>query len=166
MVVRQATPDDAPAIAAVHVRSWQAAYREIVPERVIAERTVEVRERQWREWLGLRTRVLVGIRGESLAGFCATSGTEVAALYVDPPAWRTGVGGALLARALDGLRAGGATQVTLWVFEANHRARGFYARHGFVADGGTEAEYEGAPEIRLRASLASSGVFSATTQEF
>jgi hypothetical protein len=33
--VRPATPDDADAIASVHVRSWQAAYRGIVPDAML-----------------------------------------------------------------------------------------------------------------------------------
>lgn len=33
----------------------------------------------------------------------------------------------------------GYDEATLWVLESNVRARGFYATHGWAADGGAEA---------------------------
>ncbi|MEX0715757.1 MAG: hypothetical protein WD066_04185 [Planctomycetaceae bacterium] len=36
MIVRQATPADAPAIAAIHVDAWRGAYRGIVPAEYLA----------------------------------------------------------------------------------------------------------------------------------
>ena len=39
----------------------------------------------------------------------------------------------------------------LWVFEANDRARGFYARQGFEPDGSSKPEPSfQEPEVRLR----------------
>jgi len=58
--------------------------------------------------------------------------------------------GACLAR----LRATGQVDVVVWALEQNHGARAFYARFGFAPDGGREI-FQGASEIRMRASLAS-----------
>ncbi|MEO9151433.1 MAG: GNAT family N-acetyltransferase, partial [Lapillicoccus sp.] len=39
---------------------------------------------------------------------------------------------------------------SLWVLEANGRARSFYRRHGFVADGAARVhEASGEPEVRM-----------------
>jgi GNAT superfamily N-acetyltransferase len=67
-------------------------------------------------------------------------------LYVDPPSWRIGVGGALLDLAC----AEGT--VDLWVFEQNQAARHFYAAHGFAEVERTDGSgnEERAPDIRLR----------------
>ncbi len=35
-MIRPATPDDAAAIAAIHVRAWQAAYKEVFPSECLA----------------------------------------------------------------------------------------------------------------------------------
>jgi hypothetical protein len=51
MEVRRANPGDAAAIAGVHVRSWEAAYRGLVPEAWFAERTLQRRGTMWRQLL-------------------------------------------------------------------------------------------------------------------
>ena len=166
--LHEATPADAAAIAAVHVASWRAAYRGIVPDDHLAGLSVARRERQWREWISRGTSVLLASSDpdpdpgpDRLDGFCATRPAEdaeppeIGALYVDPPAYRTGVGTTLLVEALRRLRAADKREVTLWVFAANAGARAFYDRHGFAPDGAIDSAL-GAQEIRLRASLASS----------
>jgi GNAT superfamily N-acetyltransferase len=60
----------------------------------------------------------------------------------------------VLAAGLDELRARGAEAATLWVFTANHAARSFYARFGFVPDGAEGVdECTGVDELRLRVEL-------------
>jgi GNAT superfamily N-acetyltransferase len=167
--IRRAAPADARAIAAVHVASWRVAYRGIVPDAVLDGLSVDHRERGWRERLGRpgddASFTLVAECDGAVAGFCAVSapsrdddaddGTaEIAAIYVEPARWRTGVGGALLHAALDALRADGWREVTLWVLEANTRGRAFYARLGFELDGAAQSLEElEAREIRMRAAL-------------
>jgi GNAT superfamily N-acetyltransferase len=63
---------------------------------------------------------------------------EIFALYVIPGAWRSGVGRALMATAVDHLRARGAETLTLWVLEANARARAFYEAEGWQPDGASQ----------------------------
>jgi len=74
---------------------------------------------------------------------------------VEPGSWRRGIGRLLLEAALARLRDGGWRQATLWVFAANDRARAFYERFGFAADGAELVDDAGGPpEIRMRATLA------------
>ncbi|MEY2515901.1 MAG: hypothetical protein QOJ89_3259 [bacterium] len=82
---------------------------------------------------------------------------EVAAIYVDPEAWRRGIGRALLEAAVREARADGWRTVTLWVFAANDRAHAFYEAFGFAPDGGALVdESSGRSEIRMRVKLAPS----------
>lgn len=53
--------------------------------------------------------------------------------------------------ALARLASDGYTEATLWVFEENARARLFYERFGWTADGGTEFfERSGRRVIEIR----------------
>jgi GNAT superfamily N-acetyltransferase len=60
---------------------------------------------------------------------------EVYALYVSPDWWSTGTGRSLMAAALTALSEAGYRRAVLWVLAGNDRARRFYERAGFTADG-------------------------------
>jgi ribosomal protein S18 acetylase RimI-like enzyme len=62
---------------------------------------------------------------------------ELYALYVTPAWWSTGTGRALMDSVLAALEAERYRRVVLWVLADNARARRFYERAGFAADGGT-----------------------------
>ena len=47
--IREATVGDAQAIATIHVDSWQAAYRGILPDAYLANLTVVQRSEAWRK---------------------------------------------------------------------------------------------------------------------
>jgi GNAT superfamily N-acetyltransferase len=166
--IRRATRDDAHAIALIHVRSWQHAYRGLVPDALLDGLSVEQRRTIWRQLLDNNGAMftLVAERATEPVGFCsmttpsrddddaAETTCEVAAIYVAPQAWRTGVGYALLATALHDVRQDSWHEVTLWVFSANAGAVAFYNGFGFVPDGAeTHHEPSGQLQIRLRALL-------------
>jgi hypothetical protein len=46
-MIRKATPEDARAIAEVHVKSWRAAYRDLLPQDFLQGLSVDRREQQW-----------------------------------------------------------------------------------------------------------------------
>ncbi|WP_205826142.1 GNAT family N-acetyltransferase [Microbispora catharanthi] len=171
MVIRRAEPADAEAIAAVHVRSWQAAYPGLMPEAYLDGLTPAMRLPVWERLLGEssppRTEVLVAEADGSVAGFAAlgpgrdddvdpASVAEISAIYLMPEVWGTGVGGRLMAAALDGLATAGYEQATLWVVDGNARARRFYERGGWRPDGAAQRdESDGFPltEVRYRRAL-------------
>ena len=67
-----------------------------------------------------------------------------------------GAGPALMAAALEAMRASGFGAASLWVLDDNPRARRFYEREGWTADGGRrEEEFLGVPitEVRYRIKL-------------
>ncbi len=166
--VRRAAFEDAAAIAQIHVRTWQVAYRGLLPDELLEGLDVQQRTSMWRKILGATassTAVFVAERGAEVAGFCAIAESsrdqdadglvgEVGAIYVEPRLWRRGVGQALMDAALRQLRDQGRTQVTLWVLPENESARGFYARSGFEPDGAERIDDStGQMEVRLRAPL-------------
>ena len=165
--IREARVEDAEAMAALHVRAWQAAYRGILTDAFLDGLDVEEWARKRREALerptSPETRWWVLERGALLEGFCVAGPSrdpdalpgeaEVYAIYVEPVAVGRGLGRALMEHALADLARRGISRVSLWVFEENARARRFYEKAGFRRDekaparvqafGGTEA-----PEVR------------------
>ena len=159
-----------PSIADIHVRSWQAAYRGVLPDELLDGLSVSEREGSWRALLSEnedRWLTLVAERGGDLAGFCSVATpsrdpdadgrtAEVGALYVDPDHWRQGAGGAMLTTALEELDRRRFRDMILWVLPENRAALAFYARFGFEIEKGVEKREErsGRPVIRLRAVVA------------
>lgn len=164
--VRAAAPEDAYAVARVQVRSWQWAYRGLIAQSYLDSlepETWAVRYAFGRIGIGLPSTV-VAVDGSTICGL-ATTGLcrdddlpnfgELMALYVDPAHAGTGVGRLLIAAARERLRAV-STQAALWVLDGNIRARRFYDRDGWSADGTRRARtYGDAPlhEVRYRRPL-------------
>jgi ribosomal protein S18 acetylase RimI-like enzyme len=173
VAVRTADLTDAAAIAAVHVSSWEGAYRGIAPDEEIDRRTVAWRTSMWEQLLGgvsdpaggARSWVCVALRNDLTIGFASLntpsrdhdanqSTAEISALYVEPSLWRGGAGTALMQATLTEATERGCAEVTLWVLEPNLRARAFYERCGFADDGGRQTAGEGWPgELRMRRAL-------------
>ncbi len=157
MTVRRALPADAPAIARVHVASWQAAYQMLIPTSRLARFTVPRRTAAWTSNLRDRpthTAVFEGPTG--ITGFASRGASralpawgEIWALYVAPRSWGCGVGSALFADAMAALAGQGLPRVVIWVLDGNHRALDFYEGNGFVLDG-TRAREDGYPQVRMR----------------
>jgi GNAT superfamily N-acetyltransferase len=80
---------------------------------------------------------------------------EVRAFFVGPGAWRRGIGRELMAEALATLAGMGFAEATLWSFDANARANGFYEAQGFARDGTQrrEAVWADILEVRYRRRL-------------
>ncbi len=141
MAVREATVDDVPAIARVHVDTWRATYRGIVPDDFLDGLTYEGRERQWTAALGpgSRTRLFVGEDDAGrVVGFAACGPElggdpdyrgELYALYIDAAAQGRGLGRQLVRAVAGRLADEGMTSLLLWVL-AENPSRGFYERLG------------------------------------
>lgn len=165
--IRLATADDALAIARVHVAGWQSGYRGLMPDALLNGLNVDARAKVWRDTItsGGPERLWVGAIGEDVVGFIAAgpcrdadeSGQvgEIWALYVDPDQWGAGVGTALLLTAIDDHESRYAA-TSLWVLTENSRARRFYRRCGFQADGTRKEVFLGGvtlEEVRMRRPL-------------
>jgi len=169
--VRRAGPADAAAIAVVHARSWQGAYRGLLPQKYLDGLDPADRTERWRralerdDWPAAGT--IVAVSDGQVGGFAHFGPArdtdaggprvgEINAIYVLPQAWGTGLDRSLMTAALSELAAGGYETAALWVLESNARARRFYARAGWTADGAAKQEdIGGSPvtEVRYRRPL-------------
>lgn len=149
MTVRTATLADAPNLAEIHVAAWRAAYADHMPSEFLAGMRVEERTAMWQKTLSdpspLTFAVSVNEAGEPMA-FCVygpsrdqdakdTDVGELIALNVHPSVWGKGHGQALCLRVLAHARSQHWPVVTLWTLRGNARARAFYEKLGFAADG-------------------------------
>ncbi len=168
VTIRRGTINDAARIAETHVRSWQSAYRGLIPQDYL-DSLDPAQRLAWRQQILASVNwavggVLVAEDESVLTGFADFGPTrdadgdprligEIRAIYVAPAAWGLGHGRELMTAALAGLTAVGYAEATLWVLDGNERARRFYEAAGFGADG-TAKEYEGLgftlPEVRYR----------------
>ena len=109
--------------------------------------------------------LFAAVEDGELAGFIACGASrdpdpvpgvgEVQSLFVGPAWWRRGSGRALMAAGLANLAERGYSGATVWSFDANERANGFYEAHGFERDGTTRTEEAWAhiEEVRYRRPL-------------
>ncbi len=176
LAVRWATVSDARPIAAVHISSWHAAYRGLMPDEILDGLTIEGRKRDWQGWLGEggdRVHTLVAERDEEIEAFCTLEMPSsepdepdtvagIPAIYAHPDAFGRGAGTLLLDAAIGAMRERGYTESVLWMLEGNRRAEAFYERRSWHRDGGRRpGQYPGITfeagaepiEIRFRRSL-------------
>jgi GNAT superfamily N-acetyltransferase len=162
-MIRGATVGDAEALGRMHYASWREAYAPLLPAGFFTPEGEARRVEQWRRILAApanETTLRIAVRGDDVVGFAAsglsrpneTAGPpvrdrELWALYVRATEYGTGLAHELLTAVLpDDVPA------ELWVFEANPRARAFYAKHGFAPDGARHVfgpEWGDQAEIRL-----------------
>lgn len=160
MHIRAATPDDARAIARVHVASWKRAYQDLMPAEFLDELCVEQRETQWSEAIAKGVLEVLIVEAEGVvAGFCAFAACrdedsmpddyEIQAIYLDPDCWSRGLGRALWLASRRNMMERGASRVRLWVLADNASAIRFYRAMGFDAEPGPSTILERGG-IRLR----------------
>ena len=140
--LRPAGADDAPAVAALHARSWRATYRGAFSDAYLdgpigAERLAFWRERLRHVRMDMLTLLLEDAAGTPLGFVCgfphhdARWGTLVDNLHVDPALKGRGRGRALMRGLGDALRGLGMDgPVHLFVLAGNDGAAAFYARLG------------------------------------
>ncbi|MER6915147.1 GNAT family N-acetyltransferase [Streptomyces sp. NPDC000594] len=180
--IREMVEGDIDAVSGIRVAGWRWGYAGIVPASYLDAMTVAedaVRRRAWFTHQQRRSLDLVAVDGGVPVGWIAArpgangpdepngsggsdgpGAGEVLALYLLPDRVGRGIGRALLAGAHTRLAERGCHRSELWVIEENHRARRFYERAGYRADGARRDDvYDGTalPEIRYRRSLGGAG---------
>jgi len=141
--LREARPEDASAIAALHAESWRSAYRGILTEDYLEGEIESDRARYWKTFLAHENPgdlVILAEGQEGLEGFIALNDEEpgydalIENLHVDPARRGSGLGRRLLAEACRRLIAQGKSSACLWVFDDNAAAFAFYLRLGGRVD--------------------------------
>lgn len=144
MIIRPAERDDARAIATIHVRSWQHAYVDILPENGLAALSIDDRVEQISARLEDEdgpTRTLVAERKKHVVGFASWGpNTDTDAepnmamlysIYLHPDHMGEGIGSQLLEAVEVEMIAEGHPSANLHVLEQNTATRAFYERNGW-----------------------------------
>lgn len=148
VAIRRACPDDAAAIAAVHVAAWHESYAGLVPARMLSTFSIAERTRRWQRILTspdplresavfvalARDRGIVGFGscGRQPAPDLAAAGFagEFSALYLLVAHQRRRIGRRLMRRMAQDLLAREMRGAALWVLRDNEPARRFYEALG------------------------------------
>ncbi|WP_078947712.1 GNAT family N-acetyltransferase [Streptomyces griseus] len=157
-------------VSEIRVRGWQTAYRGLVPQSYLdgLSEKEDAERRRGRFGQGDGSVVnLVAEEADEIVGWAAhgpyrdgdvrAADAELYALYVDVDRLGGGLGRRLLTESVRQCAALGHERMYLWVLRDNARARRFYERAGFSADGAEEPfEVDGAlvPEVRYVKRLA------------
>jgi GNAT superfamily N-acetyltransferase len=146
MLLRPAEPEDALAVARVHVRSWQAAYRTLLPDDYLDQLRPEDRAQSY-DFASTdpqKPKTIVAVDHGSIQGFATTMPArdpdltghgELCALYVDPLRWGQGIGVTLVSAARAHLLDSEFRSAALWILAGNVRAERFYRIDGWTTDG-------------------------------
>jgi GNAT superfamily N-acetyltransferase len=157
--IRAGQPEDLEAVVRCHLACWREAYTGLVAQSYLDDPMLPARRTaRWRQRLAGGRSVALAVTGDPATGEevvgVVTWGPsrdpvpepplELMSLYVRAGHHGTGLAGRLLAAAI------GRASASLWVYEANPRARAFYTRHGFRADGSRARDEDtGLWELRM-----------------
>lgn len=134
-MIRDARPEDRPAIAAIQIASWRGAYGGFLSDQYLG---APVEHDLGRKWAALTPApediLLVTEEAGQVTGFIYVQGNR-APPYIDnlhaaPNRKRGGIGSALMAAAAARLIAAGKSAVTLTVITDNAPAVNFYRKIG------------------------------------
>jgi GNAT superfamily N-acetyltransferase len=148
LVVREARPSDAGAIAEVSVASRRWSYRDLIATADLEALSVEDATTDFAEGLAELSSgaaVFVAELTGRVVGYAyvlpspdadvPAETSELGSLYVTEEVAGTEVAPALMDAAVEHSRAAGHDVLTLWVRRENGRARRFYEKHGMREDG-------------------------------
>ncbi len=151
--IRRAVPDDAVALAHLHLDVWDDAYTGLMPQQILDDRRDKVAERveRWHGIVDQEVPPLIAVGPDGPIGFAKAGpgrdndvgiDLELWSLYVRAAWWGTGVGFALFEQEV------GDRAAYLWVLASNERAIAFYERQGFRLDG-THDEHDEGLHVRM-----------------
>jgi ribosomal protein S18 acetylase RimI-like enzyme len=152
IVIKNATISDAKDIATIHVHSWKKAYAGIVPAIILNSLSIENYHNAWHEYLTQGCTVLLATELDQVHGFVSycpsrdkdadpVKTAEISAIYLAPEQFRKGLGTRLCEAVEAAISESGFAELTLWVLDANHPARAFYERLGFIPTGDAVANH-------------------------
>ena len=164
--IRAAAPADLDAIARIHTAARSAYYRGSVPDDVLADPAAAARRRRvlGQRMHDPRCTILCAEAAGLLAGFAILgppldqpgpdpAAGELRQIHVSPAHWRHGIGSALHAACVQTWRAASVSTAQVDVWANNHRARAFYARHGWQPTAGRRPGPAGFDYLRLRLTI-------------
>ena len=158
LLIRKATLSDAAEMANIHMRSWEAAYADIMPAETIAQKNAG-RPVMWKLTLTGEHHNYIALYGDTAIGLMGIhpcrdedlpNAGEVGAIYLHPDHFRKGYGREMIEFAEKSLKQQGFSTVVIWVLEKNEGARRFYEKCGYQFDGTKQESQIGKPLFKIR----------------
>jgi GNAT superfamily N-acetyltransferase len=142
VLIRPARPDEAAAVAAVHVKADRETYQPIFGVHFEAV-DIDRSQLRWDAALGAGDVLLVALEDECIVGFAHATPSWMSALYLLASHVRRGIGLRLLAAVCEALRTRGIGEICFKAVAANVNAIAFYEAVGAKITG-REPHSEGA----------------------
>jgi RimJ/RimL family protein N-acetyltransferase len=161
-LIREVASSDAHDVATVHVLSWQAAYKNIIPDEYLMGLNIEKRTERFAkdfvEYKGKTFFYVAEIDGKIIGNLAVSKcrdddlpdAGEIIGIYLLSSYWGVGYGKEMMAFGINKLRELGYSDCCLWVLEDNTRARKFYEKYGFTVDCAKKEIDIGKPLIEIR----------------
>ena len=140
--IRKVQIGDESALAFIQTESWKAAFVHILDRETLTrctdrDKAVSMYKSLLEEGKGNGYVLFVDEKAHCIAWWDAArdpdmSGkAELICIHSLPENWHKGYGSMMMERVLDDIRKCGYSEVLLWVFTENKRARAFYESEGF-----------------------------------
>ncbi len=150
MNIREAKTNDVNELAEVHVKSWQSAYKGLIPDDILENINLEDRAEMWLGAIRDKpSETIVSLDSDKIVAFAnfgesqdnndAPLNGEIREIYVLKDYWRMCIGSELLEYAEEFLKRKYQYAV-LWVLDSNDRAIKFYQKQGYAKDGAEKTE--------------------------
>lgn len=149
--IEAATLDDLELIARMHLASWRAAYKDLLPDSTLKKRRIGAVRREWKKMLASDPcRTLVARSGQGLVGACAVGdcgdpdlrgsrdSQEIYSISVEPALQRTGIGRSLVQAQV---REAAFETVYAWIVVGNRLAETFFKALRFAEEPWTEKDF-------------------------
>lgn len=150
--IRRAVSGDEAILAFIQTESWKAAFDRILAPELLKRLTdFQKNEEMYQRLLqaGKGNGYILSVhdkphciawwdltREQNMPGYA-----EIICIHSLPENWHQGFGGKMMDRLLFDITCAGYSDVMLWVFAENDRARKFYEAKGFSATGKTQPAY-------------------------
>jgi len=156
--VKKATLNDVDVLGQIHAKSWQQAYKNIIPDSVLDNITTVKRVARFEKamsdsgeenYLFLLDNKEIGFTsiGKSRDDDLSKDTGEIRGIYLEPDHWRKGYGSKLLNWAEAELKSRSYKSIALWVLKDNHQARKFYEKHDYLKEGRSDIITIGGKEL-------------------
>ena len=175
-MIRNATLDDAPRIAEIHVCGWRYAYRGLISDNeLFSKRQVHKSQINIQNKIENGDRLFIyedesdniikaySFHGKSRDGDKKDE-YEIYAIYVQPEFTRMNIGSILLNEIENQAKRDCCDELLIWVLDKNEKGKSFYWKNGFEEDGKTKlVENWNQIEVRMRKFLTPASILKSSS---
>lgn len=140
---------DAPEIVFIHTFAWKKAYKNIIPDSILVNKTVTPeRIQKMNDNYIEKGRLFIVKENEKILGFVTLaseikSTIELDIFYIHPDYQRKGVGCFLLKNLLQVLKKKNVSKVIIWTLKEVKTSNAFYQKMGGILTGNIKHWYDG-----------------------